>query len=75
MGPSIDKLAKVQPYLLNRAQRRKIKYTGHGALAPIDLGIKKYKKEHPGQTRRVIYFKTEMWKAFHELKGKHTHGE
>lgn len=43
-------------------------YTGHGALAPIDLGIKAYKRKHRGDSKRVLYYKQEMWKAFHELK-------
>lgn len=37
---------------------------------PIDLGIKQYKREHGNEPKRVLYFKTEMWKAFQELKGE-----
>jgi hypothetical protein len=35
---------------------------------PIDLGIKSYKKVHRNDSKRVLYFKQEMWKAFYELK-------
>lgn len=41
--------------------------------APIDLGIKQYKREHSNEPKRVLYFKQEMWNAFHELKGE-SHG-
>lgn len=57
-------------HLRNRAQRRAAGYEGHGALAPIDLGIKEYKRKHEGQYQRVLYFKQEMWKSFQELKEK-----
>lgn len=35
---------------------------------PIDLGIKAYKLMHSNEPKRVLYFKQEMWRAFHELK-------
>jgi hypothetical protein len=52
----------------------KLGFTPHGkGNAPIDLGIKQYKREHSNESKRVLYFKQEMWKAFHELKGE-AHG-
>ena len=39
-------------------------------MQPIDLGIQKYKKEHVDEPKRIKYYKSEMWKAFHELKGE-----
>lgn len=54
----------------NRATRRKYKVEGHGKQQPIDLGIKQYKREHGNDRKRVLYYKVEMWKAFHEFKEK-----
>ena len=58
----------MNPAILNRAARRRMGWKGHGALAPIDLGIKKYKRDHPGETKRVLYYKQEMRQALAELK-------
>lgn len=60
----------------NRAQRRlaaKIMGIPRDAYAatmqPINLGIKEYKRNHLAENKRIRYYKEEMWKAFHELKG------
>lgn len=61
----------------NRAQRRlAAKIMGipldayPATMTPIDLGIKEYKRNHLAESKRIRYYKEEMWKAFHELKGK-----
>lgn len=61
------------------ARRRAMRYNGDGPWAsvknlygpsvmPINLGIREYKKAHPGENKRIKYFKEAMWKAHHELK-------
>lgn len=39
-------------------------------MMPINLGIKEYKRNHIDEPKRIRYYKEEMWKAFHELKGE-----
>lgn len=66
------------------ARRRAMKYNNEGTKVknswqeqkhlykprntPTDLGINAYKRLHSDEPERVVYYKQEMWKAFHELK-------
>lgn len=52
---------------MNRAQRRKLKLNTPSRL-PINLGISQYKREHKGESKRIEYYKTEMWKTYNDLK-------
>lgn len=52
---------------MNRAQRRKLGY-GRPYMLPINLGINQYKKDHPGKSKRIAYYKQGMWEAHKELK-------
>lgn len=70
----------------NRAVRRRaMKYNGDQKLGwqkvkekykpsilPIQLGINEYKKEHPGETKRIAYYKDKIWEAYNNLKGAPT---
>lgn len=62
-------------YRRKAARLMKIPLDSHPArMQPLNLGIKKYKKEHVDEPKRVRYYKEEMWKAFHELKGVESDG-
>lgn len=52
---------------MNRITRRKLGY-GSPHLLPIDLGIKQYKRDHPGESKRIAFYKERMWKANNELR-------
>lgn len=47
---------------------QKMKYHFRPNSQPTMLGINKYKKQHGDEPKRVVYYKKEMWYAFHELK-------
>ena len=62
-----------------RARRQAMRYNGDGPWAsvknlygplrmPINLGINQYKEDHPGEVKRISYYKEAMWKAHNELK-------
>lgn len=64
-----------------RLRRQAMRYNGDGPWTsvkhlygplqmPINLGIKEYKKAHPGETKRIAYYKEAMWKAQQELKAE-----
>lgn len=52
----------------NRKTRRWARLKGFGTNKPTDLGIKAYKKLHPDEPKRVVYYKTEMHKALKEMR-------
>lgn len=49
---------------------QELKHMFKPKTTPTVLGINKYKKLHSDEPKRVLYYKKEMWNAFHELKGE-----
>lgn len=78
----MEDLAKEYMKVRNRAERRRFwkmmsrlraKHSWSPqsyppTLLPINLGVKQYKRDHPGETNRIAYYKKEMWKAHAELR-------